>query len=235
MPQKPSSSAIPTYGCLVPALYPDLEFMSVVINTSQTFCLTDEVFSRKSKAHRALIRCVSGTQWLTLPVLPSDKKKPLNEVRAGADTNWPEFFMKALQTSYGNSRYFDFYQPEIMADLMHAASLTLLSDITNHLNTRLFCYLEAEPLIHGKITMLSTEAFNRFMEGQAEFGKPSVVIEQRGSYYRKPGDTSRLRITEASFEHPVYEQRHDGFQPGCSLLDLLFQYGPYSYQILEKL
>ncbi|MCC5934361.1 MAG: WbqC family protein [Balneolales bacterium] len=225
----------PVFGCLVPALFPDLEHLSVILNTQHTYYLTDEPFSRKSKAHRALIRTVNSTQWLTLPVEPADKKKPLSQVRIKSEAGWPAFFLKALQTSYGNSRYFDFYQPEIESDLNHAAQLPSLTAAIQYLNMRLFCYLEAGTFWQDKTSWINTREFDLIKANQAAACTPALLIEQRGSYYRKPGRTDGIQIHEAAFALPVYRQITDDFHPSCCLLDVLFQYGPYSYQVVDQL
>lgn len=222
-------------GCLVPGVFPDLEHLWVVLHCAHTCYLTDEPFSRKSKAHRGQINAAGGTQWLTLPVCPEDKKKPLCEVRLDSAENWPDIFLKMLQINYGNSRYFDFYQPELTSDFRHASGLTHLLEVIQFLNSRLFCYLELEELLKSKTSFITTAAFNELMLEKKQTESPKVVIESRGQFYRKPGNTSLFTISQAAFRHPVYRQVTDTFSPGCCLLDLLFQYGPYSFEVFDVL
>ncbi|AXI99798.1 WbqC-like protein family protein [Cyclonatronum proteinivorum] len=224
-----------TIGCLMPALIPDLEHLFVVLNAAHTYYLTNEPFSRKGKAHRAQIRSASQSQWLTLPVLSEDKKKPIRHVRINQNINWPEAFMKVLQVNYGNSRFYDFYQPEIRADFEHAAGLTYLTDIIFYLNERISRYLEITSLLENRISRVSTAGFQEQLKTHHSNNEPLIQIEQRGSYYRKIDSCGYGLIREVDFEHPIYRQPWGDFFAGCSVLDLLFQYGPYSYQIIGKL
>lgn len=225
----------PPIGCLTPSILPDLEHLWVILTCEHTYYLTDEPFSRKSRAHRGQINTAAGAQWLTLPIRPDDKKKPLYEVRPDASENWPDLFLKVLQTNYGNSRYFDFYQPEIESDLRFAAGLDRLIDIIPFLNNRLFCYLELENIVKTKTSYVLTAAFNDKMEQHSGVEPSTVIIESRGQFYRKPGNTRLFTIRQADLRHPVYRQLTNEFRPGCCLLDLLFQYGPYSFEVLDQL
>jgi len=220
-------------ACLVPALIPDLWHLAAIMKAEKTILLKDEPFSRKSQAHRILLRNVQGTQWFTMPIHPDDRKKPLNQVRVDQTMKWHEQLMKVLRTSYGNSIYFDFYEPEIDADLQKAAESEFLYDVILHLNKRIYRYLELEDLIEKKTEHASTTAFNEAVKDAGS--QHEVWIEERGSYYRKLGDVGRARIKQPKFNLPEYRQHFEGFEPGCCLLDLLFQYGPMSFEITDRI
>jgi hypothetical protein len=55
--------------------------------------------------------------------------------------------------------------------------------------------------------------------------------EQDARHYQRQG----MNRQEFSFRHPEYRQHFDGFEPGCCLLDLLFQYGPESFRVTDNL
>ena len=53
----------------------------------------------------------------------------------------------------------------------------------------------------------------------------SVVFEPDSRNYQLRGRLADLEISPA-ITHPIYRQHFGGFQPGCCLLDLLFEVGP---------
>ncbi len=218
-------------GCLAPALLPDLEHLAVVMLTSRTFYLTDEPFSRKASAHRAKIRTANGVQWLHVPVRTEDRRKPYSEVRTDPDTaDWVNSWTKALDSSYGNSVYYDFYRDELLDDFRRAAEYSLLDDVLTYLNKRLFTYLELNELFSEKTSRTTSTEFTNYISQNPE---STVIIESRGRYYRKPGRIPAASIQEFSGSLPKYRQQFPGFEPGCSILDLLFHYGPQYFEITD--
>ncbi|MCH8558614.1 MAG: WbqC family protein [Balneolia bacterium] len=220
-----------TRACLIPALVPDLWHLAAIIRADMACYMINEPFSRKSQAHRMKLRNAEGTQWFTMPIYQDDRKKPLNEVRIDNSVNWQSELMKVLRTNYGNSIFYDFYEPEIKADLEKAAESEWLLEIVSHLNKRVFRYLELDSQISDKLKFFKKEQFDPI-----DFGKSDVIwIEPRGSYYRKLGDTGQAEIQSPEFTLPEYRQHFDGFEPGCCLLDLLFQKGPLSFEVTDQL
>jgi len=222
-------------GCFVPSVFPDLLHLAVLLHGDQSFYLIDEPFSRKSLAHRALIRNPAGTQWLTLPIRTEDRKKPLKDVRLDQSQPWNKHIMKVLMTSYGNSVYFDFYEPEIRADLEQAAGFKHLWDVIQFLNLRLFRYLELGNILSDKVMAVDTKTFNQTIKVQQKTQPVQLWIEPRGRYYRKLGNVGSASVSEPAFSLPVYHQHFTGFEPGCCLLDILFQYGPLTFQIFDQI
>ena len=106
---------------LYPAYLPDLYYLACIMQADRTILLDTEPFSRKSRVHRGKIRTPEGFQWLNIPILTEDKKKPLQEVRMDHSSGWAASHLRALEYNYRNSIYFDFYEPELRADLEQAA------------------------------------------------------------------------------------------------------------------
>ncbi len=175
--------------------------------------------------HRGQIRTPQGTQWLTLPVHPEDKKKPLNEVRLAKDKDWVPTFLTALHLSYRNSVYYDFFEAEIESDFYEASNLDSLLDAVLFLSNKLFLYTEW-PI---KPTLLNSKSETKKVIEQSN---PDCILMEPGSRYFRPVFPKRK---EADFSLPVYRQHFEGFEPNCCLLDVLFQYGPESYQIFDAL
>lgn len=214
-----------TISLLQPSVFPNLQHLAMLKHSERACWCVWERFSRKGMVHRGQIRTPQGTQWLTLPVHPEDKKKPLNKVRLSKDTDWVPTFLTALHLSYRNSVYYDFYEAEIEADFNEASRSDFLLDAVLFLSNKLFLYTEW-PI---KPTLLTSEPETKKIIDQI---KPDSILMEPGSRYYRPDYPKR---EEADFRLPVYRQHFDGFEPNCCLLDVLFQYGPESYQVCDAL
>ena len=184
-------------------------------------------FSRKSRVHRAKIRTPDGYHWLTIPVLTEDRRKPINQVRIDHTRPWVKNHLRALEYNYRNSLYFDFYEPEIKDDFRTAAEYSYLTDVINHLFQRQCVYFEIE--LYAK---KASEFYNDQDEMYQNLTKSKSFVwqEQDSKNYQRP------HWSVATFRKPdvTYRQHYPGFVEGCSMLDLLFEYGPDSWQILDR-
>ncbi|MEX0779788.1 MAG: WbqC family protein [Balneolales bacterium] len=214
---------------LFPAYLPDLYYLSCLMQADRVVLIDNEPFSRKSRVHRGKIRTPEGFQWVNIPIVTEDKKKPLFEVRINHSTDWITKHIRALQFNYRNSIYFDYYEPEIRADLEKARDYEYLVDFLHFFMTRLFIYLQVE---------INAEWSSRLPDYHSdpdEFAQTInaiQVFQEQGSqnYQRKSSFRS-----EPKFNHPYYHQHFEGFVPGLSILDLLFQLGPSAYEVTDQI
>lgn len=218
-----------TLTLLTPILIPDLHDLTMMLGADQIVINDVDIFSRKSREHRCKIRTPEGTQWLRVPVHPDDRKSSLHNVRLKKDTRWVNDWMRTLRLNYRNSMYFDFYESEIHADLQHAASLPLLIDAVEWIWNRLFIYLYLDI------------SWTRASELQGYDPDPDR-FKQIANYdllWQEHDSKSYMRQSNhpdiMSFEHPVYHQHFKEFESYCCLLDVLFQFGPTAWQLIDKM
>lgn len=62
-------------------------------------------------------------------------------------------------------------------------------------------------------------------------GADTLFQEHDSRHYLRQAENK----SEPDFEHPEYRQHFDGFEPQCCILDVLFQFGPESFKITDKL
>ena len=65
----------------------------------------------------------------------------------------------------------------------------------------------------------------------------TFIFGQDGKTYieRKKFDNENIDYVFQKFKHPEYTQRYAGFESHMSFIDLLFNYGPNSKNILGKI
>lgn len=216
---------------LQPTFIPDLHDLSIIMASDLVVLQDIESWSRKSRVHRAKIRTPDGTQYINIPVRTEDRKKAINLVRIDHTINWIPQILKSLECNYSNSLYYDFYEPEISSDLEDAKEYEYLLPFVLNFRSRVFRFLELD---------LKVEIV-RASELEQYDSDPDRLFENLNAtqYYQESGSRNYqrqgLQQSELDFDHPAYRQHYDGFEKDCCLLDLLFQYGPANFQILDNL
>ncbi|MEX0680788.1 MAG: WbqC family protein [Balneolales bacterium] len=251
----PQPSAL---ALLLPGYSPGLAWMACALNAGRVLLDDLHPFSRKSKVHRTKIRTPDGHQWLTLPIISEDRGKPINRVRMDERRPWLMYHLRALEFNYRNSLYYDLYEPEIRSDLEAAAECELLIDAIRHLMERQWAYLDlgsfpewmsgrlsecsgndterALPMEHPDATSQTSgnnPRDNHIRECAGLSPSASITIWQEpdSRNYQKPHPNA----VPSSFTPPEYRQHFPGFVPGCGILDLLFEYGPEAWMILDRM
>lgn len=220
-----------TIALLQPVLVPNLYDLTVILQANKVVLQDTENWSRKGRVHRALIRTPDGTQYINIPVHTEDRKKKISEVHIDQEIDWITPILRALRYNYRNSPYFDFYEPEISADMNEGRSYEYLLPFVLFLRRRLYRFLELDlaekEILSSDLGFYTSDPDKLAIEMSAD-----ILFQEHDSrhYQRQAG----MR-TEPDFEHPQYRQHFEGFEPYCCLYDLLFQYGPESFRIIDQI
>jgi hypothetical protein len=216
---------------LQPVLVPDLYDLAIIQAADTIVYQDSEQWSRKGRTHRAMIRTPDGTDYLNIPVMTRDRKKPIRDVRIDHSGNWIDTWLRSLEFNYRNSVYYDFYEPEIRADIESGHQFELLLDFSLFFRRRLFQFLEieipAKVLYSGSMEKYSSDPDQLALS----LGADIYYQEHDSRHYQRQG----VKGSIFPFQHPVYRQHFEGFEPYCCLLDLLFQYGPESFRVISLL
>lgn len=216
---------------LQPTLIPSLPDLSVILKSDFVVLQDAEVWSRKGRLHRAKIRTPDGTQYINIPVRTDDRDKLIREVRIDHSEKWIEPLLRSLEYNYRNSVYYDFYEPEIRSDFESATEYDFLLDFNLYLRGRIFRFLELDRLPE-MILSSKLKKYNSNPDQLAENLSADEYYQEPGARHYQRQGKNRSKLT---FKHPVYRQHFDGFEPDCCLLDLLFQYGPESFRVIDDL
>lgn len=218
-----------TLTLLLPQLAPNLYDLAAMLQSDYVILQDVERWSRKSRVHRAMIRTPKGTQWINIPIRTTDRKKAIKELRIDHDRDWIEPLLRSLRYNYRNSIYYDFYETEIRADFESAVEFTHLMPFVLHIQKRLLRFMDL------KIEYVLASELNEYTSDPdvlvKKLGADTLFQEHDSRHYQRQAEQK----FDPAFEHPVYHQHFDGFEPWCSLFDILFQFGPESFRITDKL
>jgi hypothetical protein len=185
-------------------------------------------FVKQTYRNRCLIATTNGVQALTVPIVHSSQftvhsSQLLTDgndaqsncelcivnrelIRISSHGNWRHLHWQALQSAYGESPFFEFYEDDLRP--FFTEQWEYLYDYNEALRRKMCELLDIQPIVE-LTTEYRPHPENDFREViQPKHPLPDPDFQPR-RYYQ------------------VYEQRH-GFLPNLSILDLLLNMGPES-------
>lgn len=206
------------------------------IMTADAFCYLDNVQYKKNEwQNRNRIKTVDGWQWLTVPVSYRFPQK-INEVMVNNLANWKKKHRQALQTNYRRAPFFEEYFP--IFEELYARDWELISDLNIYLIEKLRVVLDLhhKPAVIASNLDLREDPSDRLIDICRFFGADTYLSGQDGANYM---DLDRfkqcgIRVMFQDFKHPEYPQLFKGFQSHLSVIDLLFNCGPGSVDIIRS-
>ena len=166
-----------------------------------------EHFVKQTYRSRCIIATTQGTQALTVPVERDIlKSQAIKDIRISDHGNWRHLHWNALQSAYGESPFFEYYEDDLHP--FFEKRWTFLFDFNEAIREKLCELLDISPVV-------------RFTE---------KYISDYASDYRE-AINPKHPAPDPDFQpcryYQVYEAKH-GFLPNLSIVDLLFNMGPES-------
>ena len=223
-----------TIVVLQPGFLPWLGFFDQMYKSGLFVVYDDVQFDKESWRNRNRIKTAQGWTWLTVPVLLTGKDKPLvKDVLIDKKRNWSRKHLQTIQQNYSKAPFFKKYfgsfediytQPwEYLIDL----DMALIRLIMSQLGLERDLIFSSELGIDGESTerlvaICKHLGATRFYEGAAgrDYLDESLFEAQN------------ITVTYQDYNHPVYDQRYGEFVPYLSVIDLLFNHGEDSLDIL---
>lgn len=214
---------------LQPQFAPNLYDLAAMLKADLIVWEDVEKWSRKGRTHRAQIRGHNGLQWINLPVRTEDKAKAIKDVRLDHSRDWLDPLWNAIYHNYKNATYFDLFVDELRNDFENAAKFEKLLDFDLYFFERMMTYLEIDlqPQMASDIPEYDTFP-DQFVKN---IGADTLFLEHESKNYQRQTNLA----VEALTEHPEYRQADNGFVAGCSLIDLLLNYGKESFKVIDRL
>jgi hypothetical protein len=205
------------------------------IYLAEKFCIFDIVqYQKKDYNNRNKIKTHSGPIWLSVPVESKDHlDKLICDIRI-IDNGWNRKHFKSIASAYQKSPYFDRYIGEIERLLIHNHY-----DFLCDLNADILRFsLEAlgidRPVVKASDYEFSGKKSDLVLDMCIKLGADTYIFGAQGGSYADRDSFSRngIKIYFQDYHHPVYHQLHKDFEPYMSVIDLIFNEGPDSLQIL---
>jgi len=229
-------------AALQPGYLPWLGFFEQA-HRADLFLVCDELnYEKYSWRNRNRIKTSNGAGWLTVPVEKTGvNQKAIKDVRIDYGRDWGRKHWLSLRRFYGNAPFFGDHAGYL--ETVYKKRYELLAE----LDRELIIYLLSAVGIKTKVVFQSDlgleEKFQRTAGRDAtdrlvffcrEFGAEAFYEGAAGKNYI---DETRVReagidLIYQDYVHPVYPQLHGEFIPYLSVVDLLFNCGNESLDIL---
>lgn len=209
------------------------------IDQVDEFIFLDTVqFEKNEWQNRNRIKSHDGPQWLTVPVLMkgrSDQK--ISSVEIDPCVNWKRKHLNALKTNYTKTSYYIDVM-ELLTDRLYSFNWQMLSTLNKASIEIILEYLGIETEINDAsdfgidtehpddriINLIRKIGGDTYLAGIG--GKKYMDLER----YKAKGITVEFQ----KFTCPEYDQLYEPFIPNLSVLDMLFNCGPGTLEIIRE-
>ncbi len=184
--------------------------------------------------NRARIRTGQGRMWLTVPVLTKGKfHQEIREVRIDNNKDWRHKHWRSLVMNYERAphfhRYRDFFEEVYMREweYLGVVNEALIRYLLRELGIGVRIVKTSELGCSGKGTEFILDMCRKTGAGTYLHGKhgrdyvDQALLEAGG-----------VKSVYQEFDHPVHPQQWEPFLPLMSAVDLLFNCGPSSLEVL---
>lgn len=192
------------------AYLPPVTYFSLLSAADEVLIEREENYIKQTYRNRCYILSANGPHILSVPVLTgSSHKTTVKDIRIDYSKRWQQVHLRAMTAAYNSSPYFEFYF-ESFEQIISAGHDFLLD-----LNMELISLAGKTLRIDTPITY--TTHFEPSTANPGDF---------RYTVTPKKKDQREFREYLQVFQHG------NGFVPGLSIADLIFNMGPDSYQYL---
>jgi len=196
---------------------------------SDVFVLLDEVeWTKNSYINRCIVPNGSESMWLTVPASPPRSNSPIREVRM-ADRKFAKKHPGTLRQLYGKTPYFDEVFPRLESEYQKQHerladfNIALIEWVAGYLQMPCRLVRQSDLGVHGEN--------NALLAGVTRAVGGDLYVSGHGAKkyiagYEHLYEQAGIQLAFHTFKPPEYEQGDGEFVPGCSIIDLLFRFGP---------
>ncbi len=198
------------------AAFAPVQYMVKLLQYEQVFIEAFENFPKQTFRNRYEILAANGPVSLVIPVVKGrGRKVKIRDLKISYDTDWQRNHWRTIFSAYNSSPFFEYYQDDVLP--FFEKSWKYLFDF-NQSSLQTVCdLLELEPQLH-----LTTD-FEAV---------PPETLNFREAITPKSHKASPDEHFHPEPYTQVFSDRF-GFIPNLSILDMLFNSGPDSLNILE--
>ncbi|MDO9566919.1 MAG: WbqC family protein [Candidatus Desulfaltia sp.] len=205
------------------------------IDRADIFVLLDNVqFKKNEWQNRNRIKTANGWQWLTVPVM---YKYPqlINEVEINNKDKWRHRQRQAIISNYKKALYWSLLE-EFFEEIF-SSEWQYISQLNIHVVKRLAGLLGITTPIHvaSELGEFPEDPDDRLIALTKHFDADIYLSGGGGKGYMdmEKYTQSGVKVIFQEYKHPVYNQLFGDFKPFMSVVDLIYNHGEKSLEILK--
>lgn len=218
-----------------PEHLPWLGFFDKVRQADIVVLLDNVQFKKRYFENRNKIRTRDGWKWVTVPVITKGKYTQLiNQVEIDNTAHWRKKCWLSICFNYGKAPFFPKYGEflEQIYDKQRTYLVDLNEEIIRHIIQELgikVSLIRASALdVTGRGTDLLLQICQK-LKADIYLSGISGKDYLEESKFTEQG----IKVIYQEFYHPIYKQVYEPFMPCMSIIDLLFNQGDKSLDILK--
>ncbi|MBP7056398.1 MAG: WbqC family protein [Candidatus Omnitrophica bacterium] len=222
-----------------PQYLPWLGYFHKIANCDKFVFLDNVQYKDREFQNRNKIRTKDGPMWLTVPVSSKGRgRQIISRVLIDNGFEWKRKHLAALKTSYGHAPFFESYFP--FFEKVSDKRWERLSDLNFHIIEYILKELGiSKPIYFESELGTKSQKTDRIIEICRKLASDTYLSGAGGKDYleEEKFSSSGIKLVYQKFDHPVYKQQFmkddKDFMPYMSIVDLLFNEGPKSREILQ--
>ena len=220
-----------------PEFMPWLGFFDKMMRADKYVIFDHVQFKKRYFENRNRIKRDEQTVWLSAPVKTKGKYlQPINEVAIDNSTPWQKRMWETIRHGYSKSPYFSLFAEEI-EQLIMKQEYQMLMDF----NLACICWfrkvltIENPVVFSSRLGVADYKASDLIREICKRMDAQRYLCGPSGKDYLNEDDFRRegIEIVWQEFQHPKYPQLSHEFTPYMSVLDLVFNCGLKSRDVIE--
>jgi hypothetical protein len=205
------------------------------IDQADVFVLLDTVqFKKNEWQNRNRIKTAQGAQWITVPVMYRFPHL-IREVEINHREKWQHKQRQTILSNYRKAPFWSILEP--FFEEIFSTEWDTIAGLNIHVVRRLAAILGIEtPLfVASEIGAFPEDPDERLIALTRHFGADCYLAGSGGQgymdleKYREQG----VEVVFQQYRHPVYNQLYGDFEPFLSVIDLIFNHGKESLNIIR--
>jgi|SRR5579872_560155 len=220
-----------------PAYLPWLGYFHRIAVSDAHIVLDQVQFEKNSFANRNKVRTREGWCWLTVPVKTASKFGDLciHEIEIANERQWAAKHWQTLRLNYSRAPFFGLHAAFL--ESIYTRSWGKLADLTGEITAYLLDAFGIKTKLYFSSAMKASGKKDELVLNLCrEVGATVYLSGPLGRNYLQEElfREHQIAVRYDDYHHPEYRQVYPGFEPYMAALDLLFNAGPASLEIILK-
>ena len=221
-----------------PHYMPWLGYLDKLAKADVFVVMDDLQFEAQNYQNRQRLKLSSGPQWLTVPLTRGSQADLILDKEIvdceNAKQHWQHRHWHTILTNYRRASYWHLYEQELHD--VYSRKWCHLLDLDLHMLSLARKWLDIDtPVLRSSGLGLAGAKTDRLIHMCTKLGARCYLTGAGGSSSYLDSEKmgrSGIGVIWQDFQHPLYAQRHGAFASHLGFVDLLFNVGPASRDIL---
>lgn len=220
---------------LQPGYLPWLGFFEQMWKSNAFVFYDDVQFDKNGWRNRNRIKTAQGVQWLTVPV-KVHLGEAIKDVMIDNKQRWAEKHLRAIAIAYSKSLFFEKNFQVISGILSKKWERLLDLDVQLILALNKILGLDRNIFFSSELRSKDGGKTGRLINICKEIGADFFYESDAGQNYIDAAEfeNAGIELKYQNYKHPAYSQLHGEFTSFMSVIDLIFNEGPRSLEVLTN-